>query len=52
MWKMNYVTKIEYVRDYIYKITFDNGLCGEVDFTEFLWGPVFEPLKDLSLIHI
>ena len=47
MWKLNDVRKIEYRHDYIYHITFDDGLAGDVDFSEYLsLGPVFEPLRE------
>jgi hypothetical protein len=47
MWNLNDVIKIEYLRDRVFRITFDNGLEGEVDFSEYIGrGPVFEPLRD------
>ena len=30
------------------RLTFDDGLRRDVDLTDELWGPVFEPLKDPS----
>ena len=27
-------------------LRFADGLCGEIDLAQELWGPVFEPLKD------
>ena len=29
-------------------LRFDDGLTGEIDLQEELWGPVFEPLKDVA----
>lgn len=50
MWNMSEVKKITYLKDYTYYIVFDDGLEGEVDFTEYLKrGQIFEPLSDLSL---
>jgi hypothetical protein len=52
MWNLNNVIRIEYQGDYSYLIIFDDGLCGNVDFSEFLSiGPVFYPLKDLSFFQ-
>lgn len=50
MWNMNDVTEIIYKGGYVYQITFDDGLKGEVDFSEYLEkGPVFEPLRNIDL---
>ena len=46
---MNYlpiVIEAEYVVDYKIKITFDNGLSKVVDFSKWLVGEMFEPLKE------
>lgn len=49
MWNLNEVRKIEYMRGYVYRITFDDGLSGEIDFKTYInRGPVFEPLRDLG----
>ena len=29
-------------------LRFDEGLSGEIDLEKELWGPVFEPLKDVA----
>ena len=50
MWDMNEVTNIEYRREYIYHIIFDDRVEGEVNFSVYLSrGPIFEPLKDTDL---
>ena len=38
----------EYVRNYIVRLRFDDGVTGEVDLSDRLFGPVFEPLQDLE----
>jgi len=49
MWDMNDVTEIEYKREYIYRVKFDDGLQAEFDFSPYLnRGPVFKPLSNLN----
>jgi hypothetical protein len=50
VWNLNEVERIEYRRDYVYHIVFDDRLSAEVDFKPFLGrGPIFEPLQDVGL---
>jgi len=52
MWDMNDVTEIKYVEDYIYHVTFDDGLNEEIDLSEYLSkGPIFEMLNDKTLFQ-
>ena len=47
MWNMNEVIKINYKRDYVFYVEFDNGVAGDIDFSEYLdKGPIFAPLRD------
>lgn len=39
------VTQVEVVPPYGLRLTFDDGVVREVDLTDELWGPMFEPLK-------
>ncbi|MCL5674151.1 MAG: DUF2442 domain-containing protein [Candidatus Omnitrophica bacterium] len=49
MWNFNDVKTIKHRNGYIFYIVFDDGLEGEIDFSEYLnKGPVFEPLKNVS----
>ena len=42
------VIEAKYVRDFTIWVKFEDGTQGEVDLAEELWGPVFEPLKDVK----
>ena len=42
------VTAAEYVDGHRIRIAFNNGKQGMVDLRDSLWGPMFEPLRDLS----
>jgi hypothetical protein len=49
MSKLNDVTDIEYRGGHVYRIRFDDGLEGEVDFSDYVGrGPVFAAFADLS----
>lgn len=52
MWDMNDVIGITYVGGYTYHVTFDDGLRGEIYFSEYPEkGPVFAPLKELGFFR-
>ncbi len=52
MWELNEVTSIEYRQGHVYRVVFDDGLEGDVDFSEYIRrGPVFEPLSDLAFFR-
>lgn len=40
------IKKIQYKGEFTYHIRFDNNREGKVNFQPFLWGEVFEPLKN------
>ena len=49
MWNMNEVVDIEYKGDFVYRVVFDDGKSGDVDFSDYISrGPIFEPLRDIS----
>ena len=48
---MNTVTRIQVKSDYRLEVEFSDGLRGEVDLTDRLFGPVFEPLRDPDLFR-
>ncbi len=50
MWNMNKVIEINYQQGYIFNVVFDDGTCGNVDFSEYIgkWA-IFESLRDLNL---
>jgi len=45
------VIEAEYLKDYILKVTFNNGEIRLVDLQNSLQGPVFEPLKDKKVFR-
>ncbi len=49
MWNLNQVSEINYRGGYVYRIAFDDGLEGEIDFSDYIGrGPIFEPLRDIE----
>ena len=49
MWSMNDVISIECKGGFVYRVVFDDGRSGDVDFSDYIGrGPVFEPLRDKS----
>lgn len=38
----------DYVEEYRLRLTFADGVSGEIDLQSELWGPVFEPLRDVE----
>jgi len=44
-----HVTSVEPLEGFRLRLTFEDGTVGEIDLTDELWGPVFEPLKDRTL---
>jgi hypothetical protein len=45
------VKAAKYVDGYKLWLQFSDGKAGIIDFSKELWGPVFEPLKDLSMFQ-
>ncbi|MBO6793261.1 MAG: DUF2442 domain-containing protein [Balneolaceae bacterium] len=43
------VTHAEYIGEYKIRLTFSTGESGYVDFTDYLKGTMFEPLKEKTL---
>ena len=43
------ITDARYLRDYIVWLQFSDGAEGDVDLAAELHGPLFEPLRDLTL---
>ena len=49
MWNMNDVISIEHRGGFVFRVVFDDGISGDVDFSEYIGrGPVFEPFEDMS----
>ncbi len=43
------IIEAEYEHDYIIHLRFDDGIEGDVDMSQELYGELFEPLKNLEL---
>ena len=53
MWNLSDVKAIQYRGRWIFHVQFEDGLEGEVDFSEYLdRGPIFEPLKEESYFRM
>lgn len=47
MWNMNDVINLEYKGDYTFYVVFDNGVAGNIDFSDYTnRGFIFAPLKN------
>jgi hypothetical protein len=52
MWELNDIVKIDYKKDYIFEVVFDDGFAGCVDFRKWLdKGPVFKKLRDIEFFR-
>jgi hypothetical protein len=45
------VTEVRYVSDFTVWLRFEDGLEGEINLSAELYGPVFEPLKDVNFFR-
>ena len=45
------VTSAQYLDGYRIRVRFNDGREGDVDLGDALWGPVFEPLRDVSVFQ-
>lgn len=43
------IIEAEYEHDYIIHLRFDDGIEGDVDMSQELYGELFEPLKNLEM---
>ena len=43
-----HVTKVTHLRGYKLRLVFDNGVVKDVNLEDELYGPVFEPLRDVE----
>lgn len=46
-----HVTGVEYLGEYRLKLMFSTGDAGIVDLSTELYGPIFEPLRDVKLFR-
>jgi len=43
-----WIINARYVRGYIIRVRFNDGLEGDVDLEDQIYGPIFEPLRDIE----
>ncbi len=48
---MDAIVNARVIKDYILELTFDDGTTRRVDVEPFLYGEMFEPLRDPSLFR-
>jgi hypothetical protein len=41
------VTRVERLGEYSLRLTFSDGVVGDIDLADELWGEMFEPLRDV-----
>ena len=46
-----HVTEVVYLGDYQLRLTFSDGVVKNVDLADQLYGPVFEPLKEITFFQ-
>jgi len=52
MWNLNDVRSVHFQGGHVYHVVFDDGLEGDLDFSEYLSrGPVFESLLDPAVFR-
>jgi hypothetical protein len=42
------VTRVERLGEYSLRLTFSDGIVGDIDLADELWGEMFEPLRDIA----
>jgi len=42
------VTRVERLGGYRLRLTFSDGVVGDIDLADELWGEMFEPLRDIA----
>jgi hypothetical protein len=42
------VTRLERLGEYRLRLTFSDGIVGDIDLADELWGEMFEPLRDIA----
>jgi hypothetical protein len=48
---MLHVDRVRYLRDYVLRVEFDDGVTKDVDLRDELYGEMFEPLRDLPFFR-
>lgn len=46
---MLHIKSAQHISDFVLRVAFDDGTTADIDLENVLVGPVFEPLKDVSV---
>jgi len=49
---MLHIKSAQHISDFVLRVAFDDGTAGDIDLENALVGPIFEPLKNISVFSM